>query len=78
MTNIAYIRVSKADPDRNPQIKALEKYDIQKWFEEEKSVNEKSHPVLDEMIHSVNEGDTVYVHDFSRIAKTAKNNYQKS
>jgi len=70
MVNIAYIRIAKADYDNNYQVKALEKFNIHKWFTEEASIKAKSRPVLDEMIYSVSDGDTVYIHDFSRIARS--------
>ena len=70
MANFAYIRVSPADRGDTQQINALKDFKIDEWFQEELSVKERRHPKLQEMLRSVKEGDTVYINDFSRIAKT--------
>ena len=54
------------------QIEALEKYDIEKWFVEKVSGKDTNRPILQEMLNYVREGDSVYVEDFSRMARSTK------
>lgn len=73
MANIAYVRVSSADQNEDRQMEALKKYDIDKWFSEKISgKNVKDRAQLQSMLEWVREGDTVYVHDFSRLARSTK------
>ena len=66
---VAYVRVSTAEQNEERQIEALEKYNIEKWFTEKVSAKDANRPELKAMIDFVREGDTVYVHDFSRLAR---------
>ena len=71
--NVAYIRVSTVEQNEDRQIEALKKYNIDKIFLEKVSgKNIKDRPKLNEMLNFVREGDTVYVHDFSRLARSTK------
>ena len=72
MSNIAYVRVSTIDQNEERQLKALEIYDIDKWFTEKISGKNTNRPELQRMLEYVREGDTVYVHDFSRLARSTK------
>lgn len=54
------------------QVKALESKGIDKWFIEKVSGKDTNRPKLQEMIEFVREGDTVYIHDFSRLARSTK------
>lgn len=69
---IAYIRVSTVEQNEERQIQALEKYNIEKWFSEKISAKDMNRPKLKEMLEFMREGDTVYIHDFSRLARTTK------
>lgn len=69
---IAYVRVSSADQNEARQIEALKKYDIEKWFTEKVSGKDMNRPELQRMIDYAREGDTVYVEDFSRLARSTK------
>ena len=69
---IAYVRVSSADQNEARQIEALKKYDIEKWFTEKISGKDMNRPELQRMIEFAREGDTVYVEDFSRLARSTK------
>lgn len=69
---VAYVRVSTEEQNEARQLKALEKYDIEKWFTEKVSGKDTNRPKLQEMLNFVREGDTVYVHDFSRLARSTK------
>lgn len=70
--NIAYVRVSSADQNEERQLEGLKKYNIEKWFTEKVSGKDTNRPKLQEMLDYVREGDTVYVHDFSRLARSTK------
>ena len=70
MANIAYIRVSPADNSDAMQVEALKDYKIDRWFQDKVSVKDTNRPKLREMIQHVSQGDTVYVYDFSWLAKT--------
>lgn len=72
MSNIAYVRVSTIDQNEERQLQALEKHNIDKWFTEKVSGKNTNRPELQRMLEYVREGDTVYVHDFSRLARSTK------
>ena len=70
---VAYVRVSTIEQNEARQIEALEKHNIEKWFTEKVSgKNTTDRPELNNMIDFVREGDTVYIHDFSRLARSTK------
>lgn len=66
------MRVSSVTQNEARQIEALEKYDIEKWFIEKVSGKDTNRPRLQEMLNYVREGDSVYVEDFSRMARSTK------
>lgn len=71
--NVAYIRVSTREQNEARQLEALQKYDIEKWYTEKVSgKNMTDRPELQNMIDFVRQGDTVYCHDFSRIARSTR------
>lgn len=70
--NIAYVRVSSVDQNEERQIEGLKKHSIDKWFKEKISGKNTNRPELQNMLEFVREGDTVYVHDFSRLARSTK------
>ena len=72
MANIAYVRVSTVDQNEERQIEALEKRDIDRWFIEKVSAKDMNRPKLQEMLEYIRSGDTVYIHDFSRLARSTK------
>lgn len=69
---VAYVRVSTAEQNEARQIEALRKFDIEKWFTEKVSGKDTNRPELKNMLEFVREGDTVYIHDFSRLARSTK------
>ena len=69
---IAYVCVSSADQNEARQIEALKRYDIEKWFTEKVSGKDMNRPELQNMLEFAREGDTVYVEDFSRLARSSK------
>ena len=69
---VAYVRVSTADQNEARQLEALEKYNIEKWYVEKVSGKDTNRPKLKEMLDFVRDGDIVYIHDFSRLARSTK------
>lgn len=69
---IAYVRVSTVEQNEARQIEALEKYGIEKWFTEKVSGKNTNRPQLQQMLEFAREGDTIYVHDFTRLARSTK------
>ena len=67
---IAYVRVSTVEQNEARQIEALKKYDVDKWFTEKVSAKDTNRPQLQAMIDFAREGDTIYIHDFSRLARS--------
>lgn len=70
--NIAYVRVSSADQNEGRQVEALEPRKINKWYTEKVSGKDTNRPQLQAMIDYAREGDTVFIHDFSRLARSTK------
>lgn len=72
MANIAYVRVSTVEQNEARQVEALKAHNIDKWFTEKVSGKSMDRPQLQAMLDYVREGDTVYIHDFSRLARSTK------
>ena len=70
--NLAYVRVSTAEQNDARQHEALKKYNIDKWFTEKISAKDANRPQLQALLEFAREGDTIYIHDFSRIARSTK------
>lgn len=70
--NVAYVRVSTAEQNEARQTEALKKHDIEKWYIEKVSAKDTNRPKLQEMLEFVREGDTIFIHDFSRLARSTK------
>ena len=70
--NIAYVRVSTVEQNDARQREGLKKHNIDKCFIEKVSATDANRPELQAMLDFVREGDTVYIHDFSRIARSTK------
>ena len=69
---IAYIRVSTVEQNEARQLEAMKKHNIEKYYIEKVSGKNTDRPKLQEMLKDVKEGDTVYIHDFSRLARSTK------
>ena len=70
MSRIAYLRVSTVEQNEARQTENLKQYGIDKWFIEKVSAKDANRPKLKELIDYAREGDTIYIHDFSRIARS--------
>ena len=68
--NIAYVRVSSIDQNEARQIESLEKYGIERWYTEKISGKDANRPKLQEMLEYVRDGDTIHIHDLSRLARS--------
>lgn len=69
---IGYVRVSTVEQNEQRQIVALQRFGIDKWYTEKVSAKDTNRPKLQEMLEFAREGDTIYIHDFSRIARSTK------
>lgn len=67
---LAYVRVSTIEQNEARQVEALKKYEIDKWFIEKVSGKDMNRPELQRMLEYAREGDTIYIHDFSRISRS--------
>lgn len=70
--NIAYVRVSSIEQNEARQLEALKKFNIEKIFSEKVSAKNTERPKLKEMLEFCREGDTIYIHDFSRLARSTE------
>lgn len=70
--NIAYVRVSTVEQNEQRQLEGLKNYNIDKWFTEKVSAKDTNRPQLKAMIEFAREGDTIYIWDFSRLARSTK------
>ncbi|MER1947621.1 recombinase family protein [Stutzerimonas stutzeri] len=66
MATVGYIRVSTVDQNTDRQ---LDGYTLDKVFEDKCSGKDTKRPALQQLIEYVREGDTVVVHDISRMAR---------
>ena len=70
--NFAYIRVSTEEQNYESQMEAMKNLKFAKVFTEKRSAKDTNRPELQNMLDYVREGDTVYVKDFSRLARSTK------
>ena len=69
---IAYVRVSTEEQNEARQREALKQYRIEKWFCEKRSAKDTNRPQLEAMLEFARSGDTIYIHDFSRLARNTQ------
>lgn len=67
---LGYCRVSTAGQNLSRQEVTMKEYKVEKVFAEKISGKDANRPKLQEMLEFVREGDTVVVHDFSRLARS--------
>ena len=72
MSKAAYVRVSTAEQNEARQREALAVRGIDKWFIEKASGKNTDRPEFPKMLDWVREGDTIYMHDLARIARSTK------
>lgn len=69
---IAYVRVSTEEQNEARQVEALKTHEIERWYIEKVSGKNLDRPKLQEMLDFAREGDTIYVHDWSRLSRSTK------
>ena len=69
---LGYIRVSTAMQNLDRQEKTMRDFEVEKVFSEKVSGKNTDRPKLQEMLEFAREGDTIYVSDFSRLARSTK------
>lgn len=69
---LAYVRVSTVEQNEARQVEALSKYGIDRWYTEKVSGKNLDRPQLRELLSYAREGDTIYIHDWSRISRSTK------
>lgn len=69
---IGYVRVSTVDQNEERQVESLKIKNLDKWFIEKVSGKNLNRPKLNEMLEFVREGDSIYISDFSRLARSTK------
>ena len=71
-TKVGYVRVSTMDQNEARQLEAFKDLGLYKIFVEKISTREPNRPMLRRMLEYVRDGDTIYVKDFSRLARSTK------
>lgn len=68
----AYCRVSTIEQNLDRQLEAMKKYDIpaENYFTEKVSGKNTDRPELQRLLATVKEGDTIHIHDFSRLSRS--------
>lgn len=69
---VGYVRVSTVEQNEGRQLVTMNKYSVEKVFTEKVSGKDTKRPQLQAMINFVREGDTIVIHDFSRLARSTK------
>ena len=69
---VCYIRVSTIEQSEARQVEAMEGKGIEKYYIEKVSAKDTNRPKLQEMLDYVREGDIIYIHDFSRLARSTQ------
>ena len=69
---VGYVRVSTVEQNEGRQLVTMDKYNVEKLFTEKVSGKDTKRPQLQAMIDFVREGDTIVIHDFSRLARSTK------
>lgn len=69
---VGYVRVSTVNQHEDRQLVTMEKFGVEKLFQEKVSGKDKNRPQLQQLLDFVREGDMVIIHDFSRLARSTK------
>ena len=69
---VGYVRVSTVEQNESRQLITMEKYNVEKVFSEKVSAKDTNRDELNKMLEFVREGDTIVIHDFSRLARSTK------
>ena len=69
---VGYVRVSTVEQNEARQLETMKKYNVEKVFSEKVSAKDTNRKKLNNLLDFVREGDTIVVHDFSRLARSTK------
>lgn len=69
---IGYVRISTVEQNESRQLETMKLYGVEKIFSEKISAKNTQRPKLNELLDFAREGDTIYIHDFSRLARNTK------
>lgn len=69
---LGYVRVSTVEQNEGRQLETMKKYDVEKVFSEKVSAKDANRAELNNILDFAREGDTIVVHDFSRLARSTK------
>ena len=69
---VSYIRVSSVEQNEQRQIENLKHINPYKIYIEKLSAKDTNRPLLKQMLDYVREGDTIYINDFSRLARSTQ------
>jgi DNA invertase Pin-like site-specific DNA recombinase len=71
-TKVGYVRVSTVEQNEARQLEAFKDIDLFKIYIEKISAKDTARPLLQEMLGYVRGGDTIYIGDFSRLARSTR------
>ncbi len=66
------VNVSTVEQNEARQLITMEKYNVEKVFSEKVSAKDTNREELNKMLDFAREGDTIVIHDFSRLARSTK------
>ena len=69
---LGYVRVSTVEQTEERQLETMRKFEVEKVFSEKVSAKDTKRPKLQEMMEFAREGDTIFIHDFSRLARNTQ------
>ena len=69
---LGYVRVSHVTQNEARQLETMKFYGVEKIFSEKISAKDTNRPQLSELLDFAREGDTVFIHDFSRLARSTQ------
>ncbi|MDK2586879.1 recombinase family protein [Romboutsia sedimentorum] len=69
---VGYVRVSTVEQNESRQLVTMQRYNVEKLFQEKVSAKDINREELNKMLDFVREGDSIVIHDFSRLARSTK------
>lgn len=69
---LGYVRVSTIEQNEERQLVTMQKYNVGKVYSEKVSAKDTNRPQLQALLKFARKGDTIVIHDFSRLARSTK------
>ena len=69
---LGYVRMSTVEQNEARQMATMNEFDVEKIFSEKVSAKYTNRPRLWELLEFTHEGDVIYIHDFSRLARSTQ------